>query len=78
MTSSARPSVKSIRINEEKEEEKDELTNLLEDYVNYVGFKEGVSSRRFWMLGSMLYFGIFYGIYTISVYKVTGEEYLND
>jgi MFS transporter, OFA family, oxalate/formate antiporter len=47
-------------------------------HVNYIEFKEGLTSFRFWHMGFMLYFGLFYGIYMASVYKTTAQHILSD
>jgi len=52
---------------------------LSEDgHVNFVGFKEGIQSKRFWQMGLLAYFGVFYGVYLASVYKTTADDVLKD
>ena len=48
------------------------------EHVNFMTFKEGVTSGRFWLMFAILYFGLFYGVYMASVYKTTAQDTLDD
>ena len=33
------------------------------EHINYIEFGEALKSRRFWLIGFMMFCGIFYGLY---------------
>lgn len=67
-------------VREEKEEEERYSSEFEEPktIVNYISSREAMRSIRFWHLGSLMFCGIFYGVYMASVYKIIAQNELND
>ena len=45
---------------------------------NFVEFKDALKTGRFWHMASLLFLGMFYGLYIASVYKTTAQNSLSD
>jgi hypothetical protein len=43
-----------------------------------VSVKEAVHNSRFYQIGALMFFGIFYGLYLASVFKIIAQDFLKD
>ena len=50
----------------------------MEKSQNYIYISEALCSPRFYQLGVMMFFGIFYGAFISSVYKMMAHEFITD